>query len=115
MQSCPPCYRREKARCGEDSFSILNQRLHTKAARNFAFILSKTEQINPVELVESMRVFEEAFEEDRMTRAIKRASRKSIITTTVATASIFAILMNFSIVVVFMNMLSMLGELNWRF
>lgn len=100
---------------GEESFNVLDQRLHTKAARNFAFILSKTEQINPVELVESMRVFEEAFEEDRMTRAIKRASKRSIITTSVATASIFAILMNFSIVVVFMDMLNMLGELKWRF
>lgn len=100
---------------GQDSFNVLDERIHTKAARNFAFILSKTEQINPAELVESMRVFEEAFAGDRMTRAMKRASRKSIVTTMAATASIFAILMNFSIVVVFMDMLNMIGGLEGGF
>lgn len=97
---------------GAEAFDIMGERLKTKAARSFAFILSKTDHIDPAELVTAMRSFEEDFAGYRMTKAMKRAERKSLITTMAATASIFAILMNFSIVVVFMDMLTMLGGLN---
>jgi hypothetical protein len=96
---------------GTESFSVMGERIDSKAARNFASILSKAEQINPAELVESMTMFEESFSGDRMTRAMRRASRKSLITTMAATAAVFAVLMNFSIVVVFMDMINMLGGL----
>lgn len=96
---------------GTGAFDVLGERIGTKAARNFAFILSRMDHINPGELVIAMESFEEDFAGYRMTRAMKRASRKSLITTMAATASIFAILMNFSIVVVFMDMLSMLGDI----
>ena len=49
--------------------------------------------------------------EERMTEATKEVQRKSILTTTWATAAIFALLINFTVVVVFMDTLNMLQEL----
>ncbi len=45
-----------------------------------------------------------------MTKGMKRAERKSLLTTLLATASVFTILLNFTIVVVFMDALTLLGQ-----
>ena len=95
---------------GEAAFSILNARVPIKEAKIFANILSKMDQINPAELASYMTAFEEGFASRRMTKGMKRAERKSLLTTMMATASIFAILLNFTIVVVFMDTLNMLGQ-----
>ena len=57
-----------------------------------------------------MTAFEETFSSERMTRGMRRAERKSLITTVVAAAAAFAVLLNFTVVVVFMDTLSMLGQ-----
>lgn len=95
---------------GEEAFAILHDRVPIKQAKGFAVILAKMDQINPAELIAHMTAFEETFAAERMTKGMKRAERKSIITTMMATASIFAILLNFTIVVVFMDTLTMLGQ-----
>lgn len=95
---------------GEASFQVLYQRIPIKAAKNFAFLLAKIERINPAELVVHMTAFEETFSSERMTRGMRRAERKSLITTVVAAAAAFAVLLNFTVVVVFMDTLSMLGQ-----
>ncbi len=95
---------------GEDAFSIFYSRIPIKEAKSFANILSKMDQINPAELVTHMTAFEETFASQRMTKGMKRAERKSLLTTMIATASIFAILLNFTIVVVFMDTLNLLGQ-----
>ncbi|SCJ95795.1 Uncharacterised protein [uncultured Eubacterium sp.] len=95
---------------GEDAFAILYSRIPIKECRSFANILSKMDQINPAELVAHMTAFEETFASQRMTKGMKRAERKSLLTTMIATASIFAILLNFTIVVVFMDTLNLLGQ-----
>lgn len=89
---------------GEKAFSVLEERVQTKAAVNFSLILSKLDQVNPSELVSSMRSFEESFSEERVTRATRRAYIRSLIVTTASAASVFLILMNFIIVVIFLDM-----------
>ncbi len=95
---------------GEDSFRILFERVPLKAAKNFALLLAKIERINPSELIVHMTAFEETFSSARMTKGMRRAERKSLITTMAAAAAIFAVLLNFTVVVVFMDTLSMLGQ-----
>lgn len=95
---------------GEDSFAIFYEKIPLKSAKNFSFVLAKIDRINPAELITHMTAFEETFAAERMTRGMNRAERRSIITTMAATAAIFAILLNFVIVVVFMDTLRMLGQ-----
>ena len=54
---------------------------------------------------------EEALMGERMTKGMSKAERKSLITTMAATATIFSILLNFTIVVVFMNTLQMIDQM----
>ena len=49
--------------------------------------------------------------EERMTAAVRNAQRNSVLVTAWASASIFALLINFAVVVVFMDTLGMLGHL----
>lgn len=96
---------------GEEAFLILPKRIPLKAASNFAAVLSKIDKINPAELILHMAAFEETLTGERMTKGMNRTEKKSLITTIAATAAIFAILLNFTIVVVFMNTLNMLGQI----
>ncbi|MDD4377198.1 MAG: hypothetical protein PHH48_03500 [Eubacteriales bacterium] len=82
----------------------------SKSGKNFAAILSKLEKINPAELLDQITAFEEVISQERKTRAMKKAERNSIIITMFATATIFALLLNFAVVVVFMDTISMLGQ-----
>ena len=93
----------------DEAFSLFNRRIGTKTAKNFAMILSKLDKINPNELIEQVVVFQEIVSEQRLTKGVKKADQDSIITTVFATATIFAILLNFAVVVVFMDTMSAMG------
>lgn len=95
---------------GEEAFDVFCERIPVRMAKNFSYVLSKIDRINPAELISHMNAFEEAFSADRMTRGMRRAEMKSIITTMTATAAVFAILLNFVIVVVFMDAMRMLEQ-----
>lgn len=95
---------------GEEAFDVFCERIPIRMAKNFSYVLSKIDRINPAELISHMNAFEEAFSADRMTRGMRRAEMKSIITTMTATAAVFAILLNFVIVVVFMDAMRMLEQ-----
>ena len=95
----------------EKSFDVMKEKVPGKAASNLAQILSKMDKVNPAELVTAMNSFEEAFSGDRVTRAMRRAYVKSVVTTVCSMAVIFAILMDFVVVVVFMDMFDMLSGL----
>lgn len=103
--------RRWRSGMGRRSFDVLPERVGTPAARDFAVILSELDDINPAELAAAMRSFEEVFSADRTTRAMRRAYRRSVLTTAAAAVSVFAILMDFVMVVVFLDMFSMLASL----
>lgn len=93
-----------------EAFSLLAERVPLKAAKNFSMILSKIDQINPAELIVQMTAFEETFSTERMTRGMKRTERRSLITTMAATVTVFAVLLNFTVVVVFMDTMRMLRQ-----
>lgn len=56
-----------------------------------------------------MIAFEETFAAERMTRGMRRAERRSMITTMAATATVFAVLLNFTVVVVLMDAMRAVG------
>lgn len=94
---------------GNQSFSAFEERIGTKTAEHFAFLLSGMDRINPAEMITALDTFEETYSGERITAAMRRASRKSFLITAFATASVFAVLMNFAVVVVFMDMMRILG------
>lgn len=95
---------------GEHAFELLQEQVPVKAARYFSFILSRIDRIDPGELISHMEAFEETFAAERMTRGMRRAEQRSLITTVAATAAIFAVLLNFTVVVVIMDAMRLLGQ-----
>ncbi len=95
---------------GEEAFDLLYIQVPVKAARYFSFILSRIDRIDPIELIGHMEAFEETFAAERMTRGMRRAEQRSLITTTAATAAVFAVLLNFTVVVVLMDAMRLLGQ-----
>ncbi|MGC2872259.1 hypothetical protein ACPW7J_06050 [Ihubacter sp. rT4E-8] len=95
---------------GDDAFDILYEKVPVKAAKHFSFILSRIDKLDPAELISQMTAFEETFAAERVTRGMRRAEQRSLITTVAATATVFAILLNFTVVVVFMDAMRLLGR-----
>lgn len=95
----------------EDAYSYFAEKTGSRAGRNFAIILSKMDKLNPAETIRQIEVFQNMMMEQRMTAAIKAAQRSSVIVTVWAAAGMFALLVNFAAVVVFMDALAMLGQL----
>lgn len=93
------------------AFQVLFQRIPTKASQDFARILSKLDYIMPSDLVLQMDGFEETFSAERKTKAMARAERKSLITTLTSTATVFVVLLNFTVVVIFLDTMRILGAL----
>jgi len=93
----------------EEAFRIVASEIGTKAAKNFAYILSRLDKMNPAQLVLQMEMFQEAMTESAMTVSMKKAQRNSVIITACASMSIFALLINFTVVVVFMNTIEILN------
>ncbi|MGN1381486.1 MAG: hypothetical protein ACI4W2_01570 [Eubacterium sp.] len=96
----------------ENACLKLKTEVGSRAAALFSHILSKMDQVNPAELVSYMHSFEESFEEERMTQAMKSNERKSLICTAASLAAVLAVLMNFTAVAVFMNMHDMLQNIS---
>ena len=101
-------YRNKK---DDEAFKMFSLMIGTRNAKNFAIILSKLEKINLAELNEQMNAFQRSMIESRTTFAIKRVQRNSNIITILATVTVFILLLNFIVVVVFMSTLEMLNGL----
>lgn len=95
----------------EHAFQVIYQRIPTQSALDFSRILSKLDDIRPSELVLQMDSFEETFSAERKTKAMARAERKSLITTLTSTVTVFVVLLNFTVVVIFLDTLRILGQL----
>lgn len=95
----------------EEAFKVFTIEIGTKAARNFAMILSKVDKVNPAELVEQMEIFQQMMMENNTTVAMKRAQRNSMIIMSCAASAVFALLINFSVVVVFMDTINTLNNM----
>ena len=66
------------------------------------------DRINPYELVTQLDVFISVIREARMTEAMKQAEKRSLIVTGFATAAELLCMVNFCVVVVFLDMLAKL-------
>ena len=94
-----------------EAFKVLPLVVGTKTSKNFAIILSKLEKLNAAELEKQMDIFQKSMMESRMTYAIKRVQRTSLELTGLATITVFALLLNFVVVVVFLNTINTLNQL----
>lgn len=94
-----------------EAFDLLYEKVPLKAAKNFAQILSKIDKINPSELVSYMTSFEKSLSENRITRVLRRTEKKSFAITALSTVCIFAVLLNFVVVVVFSKTMDMIGNI----
>ena len=94
-----------------EAFKVLPLVVGTKTSKNFAITLSKLEKLNPAELEKQMDIFQKSMMESRMTYAIKRVQRTSLVLTGLATITVFALLLNFVVVVVFLNTIDTLNQL----
>ena len=101
-------YRKGEA---DAAFSVIAQKVPTKTAQDFARILSKLDYLMPADLVLQMNSFEETFSAERKTKAMARAERKSLLTTLTSTATVFVVLLNFTVVVIFLDTIQILGGL----
>ena len=90
----------------DEAFRFFGNSVRSKYGRNFAMILSKLDKINPYELVSQIDVYIGVIREVRTTEAMKQAERRSLIVTVFATASMFTCLINFCVVVVFLDTLA---------
>ena len=100
-----------RSRKSSEAFKIIPMVIGTKTSKNFAIILSKLEKLNPAELEKQMEVFQKSMMETRMTYAIRRVQRSSLILTALATITVFVLLLNFVVVVVFLNTIETLNQL----
>lgn len=91
-----------------DAFRLVAERCPTRAGRNFSLVLEKVGTIRPDELVEQMEVFQEMIRQQKMTEDIRRVQRNSLITTVMATAAVFLLVIDFAVVVVFMHTMTIL-------
>ena len=92
----------------DEAFSYFSETVSSDYAEGFASILSKMDKINPFELVSQLDVFISVIKEARITAAMKQAERRSLIVTGFATASELTCMVNFCVVVVFLDMLAKL-------
>ncbi len=95
----------------EECFKKFAQNTGTKSGKNFATILAKLDIVNPIELLEQLEVFQNMMIEIRTTEEMKAVERKSVIGTIISTATVFALLIDFVVVGVFLDTLSMLEHL----
>lgn len=92
----------------DEAFSYFSNIVSSEYASGFASILSKMDKINPYELVSQLDVFISVIKESRITASMRQAERRSLIITGFATASELLCMVNFCVVVVFLDMLAKL-------
>lgn len=100
-----------RSRNNSEAFKVLPSVVGTKASKNFAIILSKLEKLNPAELAKQMEVFQKSMMGNRVTYAIKRVQRNSLVLTVLATVTVFVLLLNFIVVVVLLDTIDTLNQL----
>ena len=95
----------------EEAFQSLYHQIPIPTAEKFSRILRRLDYIPPAELVAQMNAFEETLAAERKTKAMAKAERKSLITTLASTTTIFVVLLNFVVVVVFLDTLNILQQI----
>ncbi|MBR0140373.1 MAG: hypothetical protein IJM17_08835 [Firmicutes bacterium] len=98
-------YRTGKAATAFSSFAAS---VGTPAGRAAAAIFSKLDSINPAELTEQTEALIDAMRERRVTAGHIQAQRSGVVTMTLATVTIMIAMLDFLVVVVYMDLMEML-------
>ena len=98
-------YRTGKA---DQAFRTFAASVGTPAGRASAGIFAKLDSINPAELLEQTTALIDAMREARVTAGHIRAQRSGVITMALATATIMTAMLDFLVVVVYMDLMQML-------
>ena len=91
-----------------EAFALLENCCTSRSARNLSMILSKLDRISPGELTEQMEVFQEMMGQQRMTAEMKLVQRNSVIIMGLAAGAMFVMMIDFTVVVVFMHTITLL-------
>ncbi len=95
---------------GEQAFRYFAAAVGTPAGRTAAGIFSKLDRINPAELLEQTEALIDAMKERRVTQGHIQAQRNGVITMALATATIMIAMLDFLVVVVYMDLMLMLSQ-----
>lgn len=93
----------------EVAFKYMTDALDNKNMKNFVSILKKLDIMNAGEMIEQIDTFNSSLISERETFNKKLADRNSLIFTVIVTINIFALLLNFAVVIVFMDAINMLN------
>lgn len=94
-----------------DAFESFAEKTGSRYGKNFSFVLARLDQINPAELMEQMEVFQEMMAQQRMTDNLKKVQNSSLLTTAAAATVFFVMIIDFAVVVLFMNTLDMMKNI----
>ena len=89
----------------DEAFGFFAKAVRSRYGRSFASLMSKMDRINPYELVGQIDIFLGVIREVRMTASMKQAQRRSLVIMALAAASALCVLVNFCVVVVFLDTL----------
>ncbi len=92
------------------AFEVFTEKIGSRHARTFGSVLAKLDKINPAEIVNQVVALQECLEDERVTKETKIADRNGVIATVCAAITIFVLLLNFTVVVVFMDTLKILEQ-----
>lgn len=95
----------------KEAFTYFGNAIGTPTGRVFAGLLSKLDQINPAELREQADALIDAISEKRVTEGFVQAQTNGAITMTLATITITIAMLDFLVVVVYMDLIQMLSTL----
>lgn len=95
----------------QEAFSVFAQTIGTPTGRVFAGLLSKLDKINPAELREQAQALIDAISEKRITEGYIQAQNSGAVTMTLAAVSITIAMLDFLVVVVYMDLIAMLTTL----
>ena len=94
----------------KEAFEYFARTIGTPAARSVAGLLSKLDSINPALLTEQTEALIESMNESRITAGYRQAQKNGLITIALATFSVMIAMLDFLVVVVYMDLMTMLAE-----
>lgn len=94
----------------EEAFDLVRRRIGGRLGANYSRLLEKLDSLTPAEMLSQISSFQETIRERRISANAKQVESHSIIATLFATIVIFAILLNFTVVVVMMDTIRMIKE-----
>jgi len=92
----------------ENAFKCFGDAVGTSMGKTFAGLLSKLDKVNPEELKEQTIAIQDAMSERRLTQGYKKAQSNGVITMVLSTVAVMAVMMDFLVVVIFMDLMQMM-------